>query len=132
VGYGGTFRVDGPMFAATVAVGYADGYSRRLSNHGRMLVRGSVAPVVGRVSMDFVTLDITHVRGVEVGDEVVVVGRQGDAFIGADEVALSLDTITWEVLATVGPRVLRLPVSVDTSASRPHASPPSVRVSDAV
>jgi alanine racemase len=132
VGYGGTFRVEAPIKAATVALGYADGYSRRLSNHGWMLVGGSVAPVVGRVSMDFVTLDVTHVTGVAVGDEVVVVGSQGNASIGADAIATSLDTITWEVLATVGTRVVRVPVPLEASASQAATSPPSAPVSDAV
>ena len=132
VGYGGTFSAEAPMVAATVALGYADGYSRRLSNQGRMLVGGSVAPVVGRVSMDFVTLDVTNVSGVAVGDEVVVIGRQGNAFIGADEMARSLGTIAWEVLATVGARVIRVPVPVDAPPSPPDASPPFARVSDAV
>ena len=77
--------------------------------------------------MDFVTLDVTDVGGVAVGDEVVVIGRQGNAFIGADEMATSLDTIAWEVLVTVGPRVIRVPVAAEASASRPPA-----RVSDAV
>jgi alanine racemase len=97
-----------------------------------MLVGGSVAPVVGRVSMDFVTLDVTHVTGVAVGDEVVVIGSQGNASIGADEIATSLDTITWEVLATVGTRVVRVPVPLEASASQAATSPPSARVSDAV
>jgi alanine racemase len=137
VGYGGTFIAEAPMVAATVALGYADGYSRRLSNQGRMLVGGSVAPVVGRVSMDFVTLDVTDVSGVAVGDEVVVIGRQGKAFIGADEMARSLDTIAWEVLATVGARVIRVPVLVEAppsppDPSPPDASPPLARVRDAV
>jgi alanine racemase len=120
------------MVAATVALGYADGYSRRLSNRGRMLVGGRVVPVVGRVSMDFVTLDASDVSGVAVGDEVVVIGRQGNAFIGADEIARALDTIPWEVLTTVGPRVMRVPVPAAASPSRPSAPPPSAAVSDAV
>ncbi len=127
VGYGGTFAAEASMVAATVALGYADGYSRRLSNRGRMLVGGSFAPVVGRVSMDFVTLDVTGVEGVAVGDEVVAIGRQGDRFIGADDLAASLDTITWEVLTAVGPRVIRVPVPAEAPASWPGA-----RVGDAV
>jgi alanine racemase len=132
VGYGGSFAAAAPMVAATVALGYADGYSRRLSNRGRMLVGGRVVPVVGRVSMDFVTLDASDVSGVAVGDEVVVIGRQGNAFIGADEIARALDTIPWEVLTTVGPRVMRVPVPAAASPPRPSAPPPSAAVSDAV
>lgn len=121
VGYSGTFTATAPMVAATVALGYADGYPRRLSNRGQMLVGGSPAPVIGRVSMDFVTLDVTAVDGVAVGDEVVVVGRQGDAFIGADELAASLETIAWEVLCMVGARVVRVPVGGPGSATRQAA-----------
>jgi alanine racemase len=121
VGYGGTFSAARPMVVATVALGYADGYSRRLSNRGRMLVGGAVAPVVGRVSMDFVTLDVTDAGGVALGDEAVVIGGQDGAFIGADELAASLDTIAWEVLVTVGPRVIRVPVHALAGAPLPYA-----------
>jgi alanine racemase len=96
-----------------------------------MLVGGVVVPVVGRVSMDFLTLDVSDVSGVVVGDEVVVIGRQGNAFIGADEIARSLDTIPWEVLTTVGARVTRVPVPAAPSPSRASAAP-SAAVSDAV
>jgi alanine racemase len=120
VGYGGAFAATSPMLTATVAVGYADGYSRRHSNRGTMLVRGSRVPVVGRVSMDFATVDVSDVRGVRLGDEVVLLGRQGEAFIGADEMAESLDSIAWEVLCLVGQRVARVPVA------RPEAPSPPV------
>jgi alanine racemase len=109
------------MVVATVALGYADGYSRRLSNRGRMLVGGAVAPVVGRVSMDFVTLDVTDAGGVALGDEAVVIGGQEGAFIGADELAASLDSIAWEVLVMVGPRVIRVPVHALAGAPLPYA-----------
>jgi len=127
VGYGGTFSAAVPTVTATIALGYADGFSRRLSNRGTLLVGGTRVPVAGTVSMDFVTADVTGVAGVEVGDEVVVLGRQGEAFIGADEVAESLDTITWEVLCSVGSRVVRLPIA-GTAAAASRA----LRASDAV
>src|ERR1700716_3774460 len=117
VGYGGTFNAAGPTLMATIALGYADGFSRRLSNRGTLLVGGTRVPVAGTVSMDFVTADVTGVAGVEVGDEVVVLGRQGEAFIGADEVAESLGTITGEVLCSVGPRVVRLPTAGTAAAA---------------
>ncbi|HXO67184.1 MAG TPA: alanine racemase [Candidatus Dormibacteraeota bacterium] len=119
VGYGGDFAATSPLVSATVAVGYADGYSRRLSDRGTMLVRGSRVPVVGRVSMDFATVDVTAVPGVRIGDEVVLLGSQGEAFIGADEMAESLDTIPWEVLSRVGPRVVRFPVDYPQAISSP-------------
>jgi alanine racemase len=122
VGYGGAFAATSAILSATVAVGYADGYARRLSNRGTMLVRGSRVPVVGRVSMDFSTVDVSAVPGVRIGDEVVLLGSQGEAFIGADEMAESLDTIAWEVLSRVGPRVVRLPVAPpQATASSPVA-----------
>jgi alanine racemase len=126
VGYGGTFKAEAPTLTATVALGYADGFSRRLSNRGALLIGGIRVPVAGTVSMDFVTADVTGVPGVEVGDEAVVLGRQGDEFIGADEVAGWLETIAWEVLCDVGPRVVRLPV-----AGRLPATGVSARISDA-
>jgi alanine racemase len=119
VGYGGAFAATAPILSATVAVGYADGYSRRLSDRGTMLVRGSRVPVVGRVSMDFATVDVTAVSGVSIGDEVVLLGSQGEAFIGADEMAESLDSIAWEVLSQVGPRVVRLPVAPPQAIASP-------------
>jgi alanine racemase len=122
VGYGGTFSAAAPTMTATVAVGYADGFSRRLSNRGSLLIRGIRAPVAGTVSMDFVTADVTGVAGVEVGDEVVLLGRQGEAFIGADEVADALDTIAWEVLCDVGPRVVRLPIADRAAAAEVTAT----------
>jgi alanine racemase len=122
VGYGGAYAASSSMLSATVAVGYADGYSRRLSNRGAMLVRGSRVPVVGRVSMDFATVDVTSVPGVRIGDEVVLLGSQGEAFIGADEMAESLDTIAWEVLCSVGPRVVRLAVAPPQAIASPPAA----------
>ncbi len=108
VGYGGASTASRPTLAATIALGYADGYPRRLSNRGRMLLGGRHVPVVGRVSMDFTTLDVTDIDPPSLGDEVVVLGAQAGAFIGADELAASLETISWEVLTTVGPRVTRV------------------------
>jgi alanine racemase len=84
-------------------VGYADGYNRRLSNRGEVLVRGRRVPVVGRVSMDLTTIDVTDVEA-EVGDEVVLLGGE----ITAEELAAKLDTISYEVFCSVSKRVPRL------------------------
>ena len=119
VGYGGTFEAAAPSRTATVSVGYADGYPRALSNRGELLVHGRRARVVGRVSMDFLSIDISEIDGVEVGDEVVVIGRQGGERIGADEVAAQLGTIAYEVLVQVGPRVVRCPLPVAAAAAAP-------------
>jgi alanine racemase len=108
VGYGGTFTAAEDCRIATISVGYADGYRRALSSRGKVLVGGRRAPVVGRVSMDFITADVTAVGHVALGDEVVLIGRQDDERIGADEMAAMLDTITWEVLTGIGSRVVRV------------------------
>ena len=101
------------MRTATVSVGYADGYPRILSNRGELLVRGCRAPVVGRISMDFLSIDVSDIEGVAVGDEVVVIGRQGDEVITADDIAASLDTISYEVLTHIGNRVIRRTIGGD-------------------
>jgi alanine racemase len=108
VGYGATFRTGRPSRIATLPVGYADGYGRRLSNRGEVLVRGRRVPVVGRVSMDLVTVDVTDVPEATVGDEVVLLGAQGSEQITVEELATKLDTISHEVFCAVGSRVPRI------------------------
>ena len=78
IGYGRTFSTQTDSLIATIPIGYQDGYSRSLSNKGRAIVRGKHVPVAGRISMDWTTLDVTGVDGVEIGDEVVLIGKQGD------------------------------------------------------
>lgn len=108
IGYGTTFHTTRVSRIATLPVGYADGYNRLLSNRGEVLVRGRRAPVVGRVSMDLVTVDVTNIDGAAVGDEVVLLGRQGGEEITAEELAAKLDTISYEVFCNVGARVPRV------------------------
>jgi len=110
VGYNGTFLATEPMRLALVAVGYADGLDRRLGNHFSLLVRGTRAPLVGRVSMDQAVLDVTDIPGVEAGDEVVILGTQGAETISAAEHADATGTIPWEVFTRIGPRVRRVAV----------------------
>jgi len=111
VGYGATFRTARPSRIATVPVGYADGFSRALSNRGTLLVRGKRAPVVGAISMDMTMLDVTEIADVRVGDECVVLGAQkgplGQDAISAEEIAKTLGTIPWEVLTDISRRVPR-------------------------
>ncbi|MEO8383238.1 MAG: alanine racemase [Acidobacteriota bacterium] len=111
IGYGTTFHTTRPSLIATLPVGYADGYDRGLSNVGEVLVRGRRAPVVGRVSMDLVTIDVTDVAGAALGDEVVLLGRQDGQEIRAEELAAKLDTISYEILCRVGARVPRVYVN---------------------
>jgi len=104
VGYGATFRTARTSRIATLPVGYADGYARLLSNRGEVLVRGRRAPVVGRVSMDLVTIDVTDVPGAAMGDEVELLGET----ITAQELAEKAGTITYEVFCRISARVPRV------------------------
>ncbi|MGH9386906.1 MAG: alanine racemase [Vicinamibacterales bacterium] len=110
VGYGGRFRAGRPMTLAIVPAGYADGLDRRLEGSGSVLIRGRRAPIVGAVSMDMLTADITDVEGVDPGDEVVFLGSQGDESwqtIDAREMATWIGTIPYEILCRLGSRVER-------------------------
>jgi len=108
ISYGGTYVTNRETDVATLPVGYADGYRRLLSNNFEVLVLGRRAPVIGRVCMDMIMIDVTHIKGVAVGDEVVLMGRQGDAEISADEMADRLSTINYEITCLVGKRVPRV------------------------
>lgn len=107
VGYGSLWRAPGTARIATVAIGYADGVHRARTNRGHVLVRGRRAPLVGMVSMDAITLDVTDIPGVQVGDVATVIGHDGDQRITAEEVAQWSKTISYEVLTSIGPRVER-------------------------
>ena len=110
VGYGARFVAARPTTIAVVPAGYADGLDRRLEGRGTVLVRGRRAPIVGAVSMDMLTVDVTDVVAVEPGDEVVLLGRQGDEpwqTIDAREMAGWIGTIPYEVLCRLGARVGR-------------------------
>jgi alanine racemase len=110
VGYNGTFVATEPMRLALVAVGYADGLDRHLGNRFSLLVRGARAPLVGRVSMDQAVVDVTGIPSVEIGDEVVILGTQGDETITAFDHARATGTVPWEVFTRIGPRVRRFAV----------------------
>jgi alanine racemase len=115
VGYNGTFVATEPMRLALLAVGYADGLKRALSNRGWVLVRGEKAPIVGRVSMDQTVVDVTGIATgiaeVAVGDEVVLLGRQAEGDfsqeICVEDHAAWGGTVTWEVFTSIGARVER-------------------------
>jgi alanine racemase len=108
VSYGMTHRTTRSTVIATVPIGYADGYSRLLSNRGSMLVNGRRAPIVGRVCMDLTMIDVGHISGAALEDEVVILGRQGDEEISADEIAGLLNTINYEVVSSITARVPRI------------------------
>jgi alanine racemase len=96
------------MRTATVPMGYGDGLMRHLSNQGAMLVGGVRCPIVGRVSMDLTTIDVSALEGARVGDEVVVLGSQGDERMDAEEIAEAAGTIPYEILTNVSRRVPRV------------------------
>lgn len=108
VSYGQTFITRRPSLLAVLPIGYADGYARALSNRAAVLVRGRRAPVVGAVCMDLTMVDVTDVEGVQLGDEVVLWGRQNGAEISVAEVAGWQDSISYEVLTRLGKRVPRI------------------------
>ena len=108
IGYGRTFKTESESTIATIPIGYQDGYSRKLSNAGRAIVRGSFAPVVGRVSMDWTMLDVTGIDGVQMGDEVVLIGEQGERRITAEELAAITGTISYEITCNIDRRVPRV------------------------
>jgi len=108
ISYGGTYITRRQSLIATLPIGYADGYSRRLSNQGEVLIRGRRAPVVGRVCMDYIMADVTDIRGVSQGDETVLMGRQGREEITAEEIGEKIGSISYEVLCLVGKRVPRI------------------------
>jgi alanine racemase len=108
ISYGGTFVTRRKSLIGTLPIGYADGYSRRLSNQGEVLIRGKRARVVGRVCMDYIMIDVTDIPGVSQGDEVVLLGRQGRDVISAVEIGDRVGTISYEVLCLIGKRVPRV------------------------
>ncbi len=107
ISYGRTFYTKKDSVIATLPIGYADGLSRGLSNRGSVLIGGKRCPIVGTVCMDMTMVDITGVPDAQVFDEAVIIGRQGDEEITAEEVAKLLGTISYEVLCNVSKRVGR-------------------------
>jgi alanine racemase len=107
ISYGRTFVTKRESLIATLPIGYADGYSRGLSNKGEALVLGARAPIAGRVCMDMCMLDVTGIPGVGEGDEAVLIGEQGAERITADDVAARTGTIAYEVLCGISGRVPR-------------------------
>lgn len=102
IGYGRTFTTLRPCRIATIPVGYDDGYPRLLSNRGQVLIRGKRAPVVGRVSMNMITVDVAHIPEAREDDEVVLLGAQGGERITAEEIADLCNTISYEIYCNIG------------------------------
>lgn len=108
VSYNRTFVAKRTSTIAVLPIGYADGYSRRLSNKGFVLINGKRAPIVGLVCMDMTMVDVTDIAGVQVGDDVTLIGRQGQDAIWADDIAEWTGTIPYEILCAIGPRIPRV------------------------
>jgi alanine racemase len=108
LGYGCTFETTRDSMIATIPIGYADGYRRALSNRGRVIVRGSFAPVVGRVSMDLTLIDVTDVPGASLDDRVTLLGSEEELSITAEEVAEIAETISYEITCGISSRVPRI------------------------
>jgi len=98
ISYGRTYITKRRMRVASLPVGYADGYNRLLSNQGEVLVRGQRVPIIGRVCMDQCMIDVTNLTQVEIGDEVVLWGRQGEGMITVEEIAQKIRTINYEIV----------------------------------
>ncbi|OON95949.1 MAG: alanine racemase [Candidatus Epulonipiscium fishelsonii] len=107
IGYGKNYKVEKPMKIATIPIGYADGYSRKLANKGHVLINGEYAKIVGNICMDQFMVDVTGINDVKLGDEVVVFGKQGEKNIFVEEIAMLTDTINYEIICMIGKRVPR-------------------------
>ena len=108
VGYGWRYQADAPQTVAVIPAGYADGLDTRLCGRGHVLIRGQRAPIVGAVSMDMITVDVTTLGDLQPVDEVVLLGRQGSAGwqqIAARDVAAAIGTIPWAIVCRLGARV---------------------------
>jgi len=110
ISYGRAYIAKKPMTIATLPVGYADGYSRLLSNKADVLVRGRRCRVIGLVTMDMLMVDVTRVPGAAIGDEVALVGAQGKERIRIEDLAAHLGTISYEVACAISHRVPRIEI----------------------
>lgn len=108
ISYGGTYVADKKRRVATIPVGYADGYPRQLSNKGWVLIHGKKAPILGRVCMDQFMVDVTEIGDVKKGDEVTLLGRDGDEFISIEEMGDLCGRFSYEFACDISPRVPRI------------------------
>ncbi len=108
VSYGATYVTSKKTRIATIPVGYADGYSRNLSNSGKVIIHGQFAPVIGRICMDQFMVDVTDIGDVSQGDTVTLLGRDGDAYISAEELAEWSHSFAYELVCTIGKRIPRV------------------------
>jgi alanine racemase len=108
VGYGGSYRTPRPLRAGILAVGYADGMFHRLSNRGKVIAGGKFAPILGTVAMDLTTIDLSQAPHLKIGDEVTLLGREGDVYLDAQQIAKTAGTISYNILCSISARVKRV------------------------
>ena len=108
VSYGRTFKTSNETIVATIPVGYADGYLRKLSENGKVIIKGEFAPIIGRICMDQFMIDVTNIPDVKIGDEVILLGEKNGLKYNADDMAKKLDTINYEVTCMLKSRLPRV------------------------
>jgi alanine racemase len=108
VGYGGTFRAPRPMRIGILGAGYADGVFHRLSNRGKVIAAGQLTPILGAISMDLTTIDLSHTTALAPGDEVTLLGSEGEARLDAQQIARAAGTISYNILCSISARVRRV------------------------
>ncbi len=108
VGYGGTFRAPRPMRIGIIAAGYADGIFHRLSNRGKVIADGKLTPILGTISMDLTTVDLSHTQTLGPGNEVTLLGTEGEASLDAQQIARTAGTISYNILCSISARVRRV------------------------
>jgi alanine racemase len=108
VGYGGTFRTPRPMRIGVLGAGYADGVFHRLSNRGKVIADGQITSILGTISMDLTTIDLSHTTALAPGDDVTLLGAEGDARLYAPEIARVAGTISYNILCSISARVKRV------------------------
>jgi len=108
VGYGGSFRAPRPMRIGILGAGYADGIFHRLSNRGKVIADGRLTPILGTISMDLTTIDLSHTTALRPGDEVTLLGREGDTSLDAQQIAKVAGTISYNILCSISARVRRV------------------------
>ncbi len=108
VGYGGSFRAPRPMRIGILGAGYADGIFHRLSNRGRVIADGRLTPILGTISMDLTTIDLSHTTALDVGGEVTLLGVEGEARLDAQQIAKVAGTISYNILCSISARVHRV------------------------
>ena len=108
ISYGRTFKTSDKTVVATIPVGYADGYIRKLGENGKVIIKDQFAPIIGRICMDQFMIDVTNIPDVKIGDEVILLGEKNNLKYNADDIAEKLGTINYEVTCMLKSRLPRV------------------------